>query len=94
MLPNQTCLTSCWVGKRAGEGKTQKFRGRESICFGGHVSSALKKKGGGTDPCSTPTGLPVAVTWSQRSHTFHHQLPSHRWALGVDTGLGDSGVTG
>ena len=45
-MPNQTCLTSCWVGKRAGEGKTQKFRGRESICFGGHVSSALKKRGG------------------------------------------------
>ena len=44
MLPNQTCLTSCWVGKRAGEGKTQKFRGREGICFGGHVSSPFKKK--------------------------------------------------
>lgn len=26
------------------------------------MSSPLKKRRGGTDPCSTPTGLPVAVT--------------------------------
>ena len=68
-MPNQTCLTSCWVGKRAGEGKTQKFSGREGICFGGHVSSPLIKKK--KKWAQIPVPHPLACLLQSHGHKGH-----------------------
>lgn len=74
-MPNQTCLTSCWVGKRAGEGKTQKLRGREGICLGSHEKSIKKKKKWAQIP--EPCALLVPHPWTcpsqwhgQTGHAF------------------------